>query len=94
MATGSRYWADSSILGFDSTLKKLFKGGSVKIHNFEAEDNEPKYHNLTLAKIERGLEVMADKEASHFADIVSGNEDEITSDVLLQCSLFGETVYG
>ena len=50
--------------------------------------------NITPHTIERGLQCMQDKYPRHFADLVRENDDANTSDVLLQCILFDEVVYG
>lgn len=44
-----------------------------------------------------GLQFMADNHGTHFYDLTSddsGNADAITYDVLLQCIVLGEVVYG
>lgn len=69
----------------------------VAITDFEDSTRgtrRPKKHRLTPAKLRRGLQVMAEKYPKHFADVVTGNGDSTTGDVLLQCALFGELVYG
>jgi hypothetical protein len=52
------------------------------------------HHELTGAKVRAGLQVLATKYPHHFADIVGDNSDCTTGDVLVQCALFGEIVYG
>jgi hypothetical protein len=42
----------------------------------------------------KGLQVMAEKYPVHFNNFDSDNFDAETGDVFLQCSLFGEIVYG
>jgi hypothetical protein len=44
--------------------------------------------------VRAGLQVLATKYPHHFADIVVDNSDCTTGDVLVQCALFGEIVYG
>jgi hypothetical protein len=58
----------------------------------EDDEKEPKL--LTPASIQHGLQTMADKFPTHFADMISENGDADTADVFLQCCLFGELVYG
>lgn len=87
--TGCSYWAESK-LGYEKEVKKLMSGKfGVIVKDVEGSGN----YILTLDKIKKGLAVMADKEPSHFGDIISNNTDQITSDVLLQCCLFGEVIY-
>ena len=56
--------------------------------------DDPNAYRLDLDAIERGLQAMAEKFPKHFADILGENDDAITSDVLLQCCLFGYVIYG
>jgi hypothetical protein len=49
---------------------------------------------LDLKSIGRGLDVLATRYPRHFADLINENTDAITADVLLQCCLFGELIYG
>lgn len=91
MAEGSKYWCENSFkLGFESTVKEILSGEYFEV----LIDEENKEHQFNLQKIKRGLTVMAKKEPKHFADIISGDTDQTTADVLLQCSLFGEVIYG
>jgi len=57
-------------------------------------EDEYKESWLNCETIQRGLNLMADKYSSHLLDIVEGNEDASTSDVFLQCCLFGKVLYG
>ena len=41
-----------------------------------------------MASLEEG------KGGHHFPNILNGNDDVETADVLIQCALFGEIVYG
>jgi len=58
------------------------------------EDEDGKTYRLDLAVIEKGLQLMAEKHSSDFADFVSENYDANTGDTFLQLCLFGEIVYG
>lgn len=49
---------------------------------------------LDIAAIRQGLQLMAIKSPSHFADLVQENDDAITADVFIQYALLGEIVYG
>jgi hypothetical protein len=51
-------------------------------------------HELTGAKIRQGLQVMAEKYPHHFSNVVENNADAETGDVLIQCALFGDIIYG
>ena len=57
-------------------------------------DDEGEGRNTTPLTIERGVQAMQQKYPRHFEDMVKENDDATTSDVLLQCILFDEIVYG
>ena len=57
-------------------------------------DEDAAKHTLDRARLETGLQIMADKYPKHFSDLVQENDDATTADVYLQCCLFGEIVYG
>lgn len=59
----------------------------------EEEDDEEKF-TLDREAMQRGLKAMADKYPGHMRNLLEDNDDAITSDVFLQCSLFGEIVFG
>lgn len=68
-------------------------GCAIIISDMEGDDSEKRYE-LDRAALERGLKVMAEKYAHHWADFVKENDDAITADVFLQCCLFGDCIYG
>jgi hypothetical protein len=82
------------------------RGGYIILENRLAEDDEPKHHKLDREALERGLTVMAhgglgqdekqpDKHwRHHFANFWKEEGDAITGDVLIQCSVLGDIVYG
>ncbi len=93
MAQGSSYWCKyAGDLGYESTVHEILeKKLELKLEDFE---DEKARHTLTLAKIKKGLTIMANKYPKHFASILQDNTDADTADVLLQCALLGEIVYG
>jgi hypothetical protein len=66
------------------------KDGGIVI--LDKEENS--HHTLTREKLLNGFDIMAQKYPTHFNNIVIENDDAETADVLLQCSLFGEIIYG
>lgn len=74
----------------------LNPGGELEITDHEArpEMNERVKLCLHRAKVVVGLQVMAEKFPKHFADMVAETGDANTGDVLLQCCLFGDVIYG
>lgn len=57
-------------------------------------DRDGKKYTLDAKAIFLGLQTMCGYERHHFDNILSGNWDCETGDVLIQCALFGETIYG
>lgn len=45
-------------------------------------------------RVAEGLKVMAEKHPKDFFALLTGNDDAFTHDVLLQCIVFNELVYG
>ena len=57
--------------------------------------NDQGLYELNMAKIISGLKVFSElKPARHFANFLSEDDDAETSDVFLQCCLFGDIIYG
>lgn len=71
----------------------LSDGASVTLIEDSGNGDKPRKRTLTLAKVKRGLALMAKQEPSHFADVVSGRFDATTGDVFLQLCLLGEVEY-
>jgi hypothetical protein len=80
------------VVWYGNSKRNVFAEPDFKVTIFVVDDGETKI--LDQAAIARGLEVMATKYGRHFSDMVSENDDADTSDVFLQCCLFGEVVYG
>jgi hypothetical protein len=70
----------------------LNPGGALVISS--TIDQERPGVRLELDVIQRGLNILVEKYPWHFANILSENADAETGDVLLQCCLFGEIIYG
>ena len=51
-------------------------------------------HDIGLEQTKKGLAIMADKYPKHMNDMINENFDAITGDVLLQCIVFGDVIYG
>jgi len=74
---------------------ELYENTQLRLRVVEqVDDDETKEHIVDLLDIKRGLQLMAEKHRSHFADIVNENDDAITADVFLQCVTLKEIVYG
>jgi hypothetical protein len=76
----------------------LNKGGGVRVgikdENGLEDPKTKKPVMLNLAKVTKGLQVMAKKYPHHFANFMADNADAETGDVFLQCCLYGEIIYG
>ena len=51
-------------------------------------------YNVTFESFVNGLGIMANRYPRHFKDVITQNHDAETSDVFIQCSVFGEIVFG
>lgn len=71
-----------------------FNGGRLTIRNHGDGAGENKPHHLDAEALRRGLAVMAQKYPRHFADLIGERDDIWTADVLFQCALLGDVVYG
>lgn len=95
---GIGYWAQVREEGGTGTYlheKALSDAGFVTLEDSTGEGwpSQVAAH-LTRETIIVGLQVMAAKYPKHFADFMEENEDAETGDVLAQCALFGEVVFG
>ena len=61
-------------------------------------DNETafdgKSYQFDVANVKIGLGIMANKYPGHFANMIDSEWDCVTGDVLVQCAVFGEIIYG
>lgn len=70
----------------------LNKRGALYLKDIEADAGET--YQLDLVSIRQGLEQMAAKFPTHFADAINDRGDNGTADVFVQCCLFGDVIYG
>ena len=59
-----------------------------------SDDEGGTTYNVTLENFVKGLSVMANRYSRHFKDVITENHDAETSDVFIQCAVFGEIVFG
>lgn len=101
-AQGTDYWTNSEpndeneisglgLLAFENEVKDFMKGDLV-IYVFDGEDDDKKYE-LDIKRIKGGLTAMAKNERDHFTNLITDNADMYTADALIQCALFGKTIY-
>lgn len=90
-ATGSAYWTDTAVdFGYESFVDKIFAKG-VKV--VDTEEDDKKKYVLDKEAIKKGVSLLALHSPSYFNDILAGDGDEVTADVLLQYCIFGEVKY-
>jgi hypothetical protein len=103
---GSNYWyylhrdaintakpfrqAGDSLVGY--IWKAIEANHEIPVRDIESP--EEVLGKISLASIERGEQLMAEKYPEHFADIVAGNDDATTGDIWFQLAVMGELVYG
>lgn len=106
---GISYWAavkeDSMAGAPDDTWRHqlpLRERGFVVLEDSSGEDGFPEEGPfvveggviLNRESLQRGLTIMGEKYPRHMADMLSEDDDAITADVLVQCAVFGEVVFG
>ena len=69
-------------------------GGSLRVSPIPEAGAPKATYTLDKAAITRGLTAMAAGSPRHFGNLVGGNDDAETGDVLLQYCLFGEILFG
>ncbi len=93
---GIGYWAQiDNVNGPDyssKTCENIVKG-TAHLLMTDVEDGQQNMR-LDRAAVEKGLKLMAEKFPRHMADILNGDDDAETGDVLVQLALLGEIVYG
>lgn len=88
------YWARVP-QGADT--KRMLEGlEEAIIEDIETTDRngDPLRYTLTGEKLRQGLQLLADKWPHHMADVLEENADAITGDVIIQCALFNDIIYG
>jgi hypothetical protein len=102
---GSNYWCHTAnlinpkpeslpkdgVVWWGNSKKNVFDDPQFRV---EIIDDENETHILDPLAIAKGLQIMATKYSGHFSDMITENDDATTSDVFLQCCLFGEVIYG
>lgn len=67
---------------------------TVRVEDPDDETGRPMSVSITQAKIEKGLQKLADDYPSHFSDIMDDSPDATTADCFLQCVVYGDIIYG
>jgi hypothetical protein len=93
---GSHYWARIDTHAHKRGWANYFTA-TFEIHEISDETKgaiHGKSYTLSIPKLMQGLAVLAAKYPHHFCDILKEDGDATTGDVLVQCALFGDIVYG
>lgn len=88
---GSGYWARIDVGEHQPGWRNYF---TAKFGEYDRNGRIFRWHELSLDKLKAGLQVLATKYPHHFIDIVRETGDATTGDVLVQCALLGDIVYG
>lgn len=75
----------------DEWANDLLSGKALMVYDLNDDDHP---YKITLDDIKKGLMIMKEKYPYHWNNLVNENEDLETCDTLLQCTVFGELVYG
>lgn len=97
---GSNYWyyfPDLSMLKKDNTptvdriFDALLDGKKIEVRDVESGEY---LGTLTIRSLNSASYLMFNEYTSHFADVLSGNDDATTADVFFQLAVMQEVIYG
>lgn len=94
---GTGYWAQiDNEKGPDYDEEMADKIVAARGFLLITDTDSGKSYKLDRKAVARGVKIMARDYANHYADMVSedGSMDATTGDVLIQCALLGEVIYG
>lgn len=93
---GSNYWARVDVGEHQPGWRNYFTAKFTVIEDSDEKAGaiQGQAYELSLDKLKSGLQVLAEKYPHHFKDIITEDGDATTGDVLVQCALFGDIVYG
>lgn len=91
---GARYWARINVHEHQPGWANYFTATFKVTEDSSGEAVHGKSYTLSIPKLKKGLAVLATKYPHHFCDILKEDGDATTGDVLVQCALFGDIVYG
>lgn len=67
---------------------------SIKVTHDDPDGDGQKITLIGPTEVEAGVQLMASRFGRHFSNMMTENDDAETSDVLLQCIVLGDIVYG
>lgn len=91
---GEKYKGDPDNTTFEGVLASiLLDNKPIQIIDV-GNDDDAKYHELTLEKLKEAFNICLEKDSATFANIVAECYDYVDMDILLQFAILGEIVYG
>jgi hypothetical protein len=99
---GSNYWCHDFIREDGPDLPNFYAEGEfyesgnyrIRVRFDNPEDEGDKTIWIGPEQVEAGVQLVATKHPLHFADLIEGSHDAETGDVLLQCIVLKDVVYG
>lgn len=88
---GSAYWCDSPLQNSIGVKGVLSREGIVI---YDIETCPRVRYRVNIVTIQKGLQIMAEKEPLEFFKIVTGEYNNATGDTFMQYALFGDIIYG
>jgi len=88
---GSAYWCDSPLQTMTGVEEALTRRGIIVT---DMEQEPSRQYPLNIMLIQKGLQLMAEKQPMEFTQIVVGEHDNATGDTFMQYALFGDVIYG
>ncbi len=93
---GVNYWARVDVGEHQAGWRNYL---TASFYPTEAQDRgvivrKGKRYQLSIEKLLAGLRVLAEKYPRHFAAIMDESGDATTGEVLVQCAIFGDIVFG
>ena len=82
------WYADASIYNAQLVIGVEYEDPDVP------DEQATTFRIVTMADINRGMQLMAEKSLQHFADAVAGDWDATTADVFFQYVVLGDVIYG
>jgi hypothetical protein len=99
---GSAYWCQDFIRESGPDLPNFYAEAafyesgnySIKVTHDDPDGDDQKTTIIGPTEVEAGVQLMATKFSSDFNDMMTEADDAITSDVLLQCIVLKDLVFG
>lgn len=74
----------------DVIAQGLMDGKKIRIYDSE----EDKEHSVRIYMLQKGFEILGEKFPKTYSNIIRDQYDSVDADMLIQCTLFGDVIYG